>query len=301
MSTLTKVFLVLVAVFSVALSTLTIAANGMGHRWKKSAEDWKAAALAAQSNERVLAVQNKLTHEQDLERIRKLTAENEALRQAQANAIAELEKKEIELAQLQNQTVSLNGNVTSLTEMLNVVNGQLSREQEHNRTLVARNSELERTNIDLNDRTKELTSSLAMAQAHVRALTQQIAAAEEQRRTGQPPAGTQIPGGPGIVEADVPSVRPEGAPVSTTPIRGTVTKIRQNIASISVGSADGVAPGMQFLIFRPSHGEERAKYLGTLQITRVEANSSAGTLLRTTGDIHVGDKATDEASFALSR
>jgi hypothetical protein len=296
-STLTKVFLVLVAVLSVALATLTIAANGMAHNWKKSAEDWKAAALAAQAKERVVAVQAKLTHEQDLDKIRRISAELERARQEQVRLAQALESRSIDVAELQNQVSSLAANITGLRESLMLVQSQLAREQDFGRRLATRNAELERRNIDLNDRTKELTASLAMAHTQVRALQQQIAAMQEAEvRMGLRPS-IQVPG-EGVVEAFVPAVQPQLAAI-TAPIRGAVTKVRHNIASISVGSADGVSLGMRFLIYRPSRGEEGPQYLGTLQVTAVEANQSAGTLIRAVGDIRPGDQATDEASFAM--
>ncbi len=301
MSTLTKVFLVLVAVFAVALATLTIAANALSQSWKKAADHWKAAGLAAQASERAVTVQAALTHEQDLDRIRRLSDEVEQLRTGRTALQAQLDARTLELAQARNQLATLMTDVTGLGDTLRLVTAQFQREQEHARKLVARNAELERRNIDLNDRTKELTTGLAMATTQVRALQQQISAMEEERPradAGLRPA-LQVPG-PGVVEADQPRVQPQIAAI-TAPIRGEILEVRGNIASISVGTADGVSPGMKFLVFRPSSGEQGPEYLGTLQITRTEANRSAGTLLRVSGDIRRGDRATDEASFAMRR
>lgn len=296
MSTLTKIFLVLVAVFSVALSTLTIAANSMQSSWKKSAEDWKAAALAAQANERVVAVQSKLTHDQSLDSIRKLSGEVERLNNELLKHKQNLDARSVELAQSQNQSSSLTANVTGLRETLEVVNGQFAREQEFNRKIGSRNAELERRNIDLNDRVKELTSSLAMANAQVRALQQQVGGYESERPSGlgmKPATATEA-----VVEANLPSVQ-VAYPSTTAPIRGQVTEVRGNVASINVGSADGVQPGMSFMIFRPGGSDGRPQYLGTLQVAKLESRQSAGLLIRTTGDIRPGDRASDESSVAM--
>lgn len=304
MSVLTKVFLVVVAILSIALSTLTIAANSLSHSWRKSADSWKAAALAAQANERATTVQAKLTHEQDLDRLRRTSAEVEKLKTELLEVKQDLEAKSLELAQSQSQGNSLTSNVTGLRETLEMVSAQFSREQEFSRKIATRNAELERRNIDLNDRTKELTTALAMATTQVKALQQQLAAVEEGR--GGTSSGSMglisgpAPGSEAVVEAFRPAPDTSAVGTVTAPIRGAVTAVRGNICGISVGSADGVAPGMRFLIHRGG-GTPGSQYVATLQIARVEANESAGTLVRSSGDIRNGDLATDEASFAMRR
>jgi len=300
-SILTKVFLIVVAILSIALATLSIAANSLSSSWKRSAEDWKAAALAAQANERTVAVQAKLTHEQDLDKLRKLNAEVERLKAELQRTSQDLEAKTVELSQAQTQSAALTANVTGLRETLEMVNAQFAREQEFNRKTAGRNAELERRNIDLNERVKELTSELAMATTQVRALQQQLGGGEaisgpraDATFTPAPVAST----GGLTVEPFQPQVAPGGASVMA-PIRARITGVRGNVAGISVGSADGVAPGMRFLVHRGGTGA--SQYIGTLQVTRVEANESAGTLIRTTAEVQPGDSATDEASFALRR
>jgi len=207
----------------------------------------------------------------------------------------DLDAKTIELGQAQSQGAALTSSVKGLEEQLGMNNAQLNREQEFNRKLSGRNAELERRNIDLNDRVKELTTALAMANTQVRALQQQIGGEAQPSRPGPGAAAPPPSGAPAVVEAFKPSVQPVGA--ATAPIRGTITSVRGNVAGLSVGSADGVAAGMRFVIYRG--GGANSQYVGTLEITRVEANESAGTLSRATGEIQRGDQATDEGSLAL--
>ncbi len=299
MSILTKVFLIVVAILSIALSTLSIAANSMGQSWKKSAEDWKAAALAAQAAERTAVIQAKLTHEQDLDKIRKMSADLQKLQTDVLQVKQDLDAKAVELGQAQNQSAAMTSNLTGLNEQLSLVGSQFNREQEFNRKLSTRNAELERRNIDLNDRVKELTTALAMANTQVRALQQQLGGGDSsayRSPAGPGASATPTTGGPSaVVEAFQPSVQPSGA--VTAPIRGTITTVRGNVAGVSVGAADGVAPGMRFVVYRGNGAN--SKYVGTLEITRVEATEAAGTLSQTTGEIQRGDQATDEASLAM--
>lgn len=299
MSILTKVFLIVVAILSIALSTLSIAANSMGQSWKKSAEDWKAAALAAQAAERTAVIQAKLTHEQDLDKIRKMSADLQKLQTDVLQVKQDLDAKSVELGQAQNQSAAMTSNLTGLNEQLQLVGAQFNREQEFNRKLTTRNAELERRNIDLNDRVKELTTALAMANTQVRALQQQLGGGDSSAYRSPARQGASaapaMGGTSAVVEAFQPSVQPAGA--VTAPIRGTITTVRGNVAGVSVGAADGVAPGMRFVIYRGSGAN--SKYIGSLEITRVEATESAGTLSQTTGEIQRGDQATDEASLAM--
>lgn len=109
----------------------------------------------------------------------------------------------------------------------------------------------------------------------------------------------EMPGGPGIVESGVPSVSSPAVPGAAAPIRGEVLQVKDGLASISVGSADGVAAGMTFLVYRPARGSAKPQYLGTVRVTRVEANQSAGEIVQSEGDLRVGDSVRDEASFAM--
>ncbi|MFQ5424475.1 MAG: hypothetical protein ACE5F9_10905 [Phycisphaerae bacterium] len=301
MSTLTKVFVLLLTLSSIALSMLVVAAFARQEDWRQSMMDWQKTAMAAQAKERAATTSAQLQHQRDLdqhlrdlERVKKLTADKDTL----LTRIDELSRSE---SDLNNKLASEQAQVTSLGNTLNVVNASHNRGQEFSRKLVHRNSELERRNIDLNDRVQELTANMEVAAMQVRALQQQITAMADARETAAPglrPA-IQIPGGAGIVEAGIPSVQPENAARMSAPIRGEIRDIRGTLASISVGRADGVVPGMTFLIYRRAGG--KPVYLGTLRVTTVNANESAGTIEQTEGDIQPGDTARDEASFAMLR
>jgi len=70
------------------------------------------------------------------------------------------------------------------------------------------------------------------------------------------------------------------------PIRGTVTEVADDRASISVGTADGVHRNMTFKIYRNEN------YLGDLLVTYVLPNEAAGTLVLQVGSVVTGDTVT---------
>jgi hypothetical protein len=293
-SVLTKVFVLLLTISSIALSMLVVAAFSQQQNWKASAAEWQAAALSAQAKERTMAANAAIEkqrgldmHQRDLENINTCKAE---LEKSKAQA-AELE---IAVSQAKNQLTAEQGQVTGAQDGLKLVQVALNHEKEFSAKLAKRNSELERANIDLTDRVKELTVNVEMARAQVRALQQQIAGMEPSR------TATQVPGGPNIVESGVPSAAaPATAAQATAPIRGEVKEVNGGLASISVGNADGVSPGMTFLIYRRGPRGGKPMYLGSLKVTHVDANESAGNIEQSAGDIRPGDVVRDEASFAL--
>src|SRR6185436_15990157 len=97
-------------------------------------------------------------------------------------------------AQFQSQLASLTSSLKSVDQTLKVTQAQLVSEQDFARKIGARNNELERRNIDLNDRTKELTTNLAMAHAQNRAYLEQISAMEGRSPDGKSMgAGVPLP------------------------------------------------------------------------------------------------------------
>ena len=292
MSVLTKVFVLVLTVASIALSMFVVAAFSQQQNWKQSAEDWQQAAIAAQAKERSMAGVAALEkarglemHQRDLETINSTKAE---LDKSKAQAT----EMDTALAQAKGQLTVEQQQVTGAQESNKLLQVAVSREKEFSGKLATRNSELERANIDLTDRVKELTVNVEMARAQVRALQQQIAGIEGG------PAKSAAPG-PNVVEANVQTAASPAPAASIAPIRGEVRAVKGTLASISVGSADGVAHGMTFLVYRKGGKGGRAQYLGSIKITRVDANESAGEIEQSAGDIRTGDTVRDEASFAL--
>lgn len=301
MSVLTKVFVVLLTVLSISLSMFVIAAFAKQEKWKESAADWKDAALAAQAKERTVSANAAIEQQRAL--ARRLDAERQ-IRELQASLgerDADVSERDEQIAGLQNQLTVEQSQVTSAQHLKELIQTSFNSEKEFSAKLSRRNNELERRNSDLNDRVKELTAQLAMAQSRVKALKEQIAGMSGGSTMAG--AGTvQIPGGPGIVQSYTPGVAsPSAVSSMTSPIRGEVTGVRGEIAEISVGSADGVAPRMEFMLYRSNGRGAQPEYLGTLRITRVEANRSAGVIEQANGEIRAGDTARDVASFALRR
>lgn len=297
MSVLTKVFVVLLTLLSIALSMFVVAAFAQQENWRTSSQNWRETSLAANAKERTVTANAAIDQQRALARHRNDVATIDAMQDDLAASNDELGRLNQSNASLENKLTVKEGQLTTTNRLSSLLQAAFNREQESSTKLSRRNSELERRNVDLNNRVKELTANMAMAKSRVRALKEQIAAISEDRAAGKV---AQIPGGPGIVQAHTPSVTTTAPPSAmSSPIRAEVTKVNGNLASISVGSADGVAHGMMFLLYRPAINGGTPQYLGTLRVTRVETNQCAGSIEQAEGEIRPGDSARDEASFAL--
>ena len=71
--------------------------------------------------------------------------------------------------------------------------------------------------------------------------------------------------------------------VSGVPIRGVIRQVDQDLAALSVGSSSGVREGMKFRAIRGD------RYLGELEVTRVEPTESVARIVRRQRAIVVGD------------
>lgn len=297
MSVLTKVFVVLLTVFSIALSMLVVAAFAKQEDWRASAMDWQAKSLAADAKARTITENAAIEQQRSLTAQRDYVAQISELRDRQIGSVSEIADLERSLANAENQLTVEQGQATSLSQQNGVILADLNAERQLSSKLVTRNAEVERRNIDLNDRVKELTSDMTMASSQIRSLKQQIVAMGD---TAGLSVASQIPSGPATIEAGIPTARvPSMVSLAGSQIRGEITQVDGNLASISVGSADGVAPGMVFLIYRPGRGGSKPIYLGSLRITKVEAGLAAGLIEQSVGDIRPGDAARDELSFAM--
>jgi len=74
-------------------------------------------------------------------------------------------------------------------------------------------------------------------------------------------------------------------------IKGEITQVHDKLASLSIGSAQGVAAGMEFVVYRSG------QYLGKLKVTTVQPEESAGELSQIQGAIRSGDNVTDKFEF----
>lgn len=295
MSTLTKVFVVLLVVFSIAFTMLTVSVVSQTPGWKNNFEKAQQSANIAETNLRNLiashaaeAASLKDTIKEDRQEIGKLQTD---LRDARND----LATRRSELAQAASEKSGAEAMNRGLASQLQAAQSVREEYRSQRNDLEQRNINLEQRNNDLNDRVNELSAQLAVLNEQKRQFEQQINILRNEN--GRLASAARMPGSGAVMESAT-GVALAGVtaetPIAQTPVRGKVLGISGNIVTISVGSSDGVKTGMLFVIHRDG------EYVGDIQIAVVDPNQCAGRLLRSKFAPTANDQVTDAASLSSS-
>jgi hypothetical protein len=281
-STLTKVFVVLTSVLSIALSCLFIAAAAQWDNWRdlafKYQEGRNAAITQAQSTAASMQAALAMKDEALATQARKLQSALDTVNDLN-NQNAGLRS---DLAKTENERLAAEAGRTKLQEILDVSTGELKATQKQNQTLLSQNIDLQSRGARLNNRVLELTTSVTILQDQIRNIQEKLYACEQQNTELEQRAGTAVtrapaPEAPPGVVAAAPSVAGE--------IRGEIVEVDGVYATINVGEGAGVVPGMTFMVYR-----EGGVYLGDLVIERVRPSQAGGRLATLVeGEIRKGD------------
>ena len=286
MSTLTKVFIVLMVIFSIAFTMTTISFVARTNDWKALAEDYRAEQLLVESHMRNLAAAHAAEKTVWLDAKKALDDRIASLETAQAGHLSEIAERRDEGARLRAEKSDGEALAHRLASELQVAQSGWLEQRQQRQQIEKRNLELERRNLDLNERVNEQTAQVLVLVQQQRQLEQQVNILREEnaKLAGAGRVGV------GQKPMDLAGVKPV-APAAAAPIRGQIVEVRGKLATISVGSADGVQKGMVFIIHRGSD------YIGDIEITDVEPNLSAGRLLRTRATPRAKDMVADESAL----
>lgn len=296
MSTLTKVFTVLLAIFSIAFTTMAVSMAVQVTDWRETAQKYDEHARVADANLRnlIAATSAELASAQEtiqghLGEITRLKGEAQASRNELAQFRADLARADSEKSGAE----AINRGLLAQLSACGAARDEFRTQRDE---LERRGIDLERRNIDLNDRVNEQTAQIAVLLEQKRQFEQQIniLRGEGERvagvvGAGEPVVSMEAPAGAAIsqVTALTPAMR--------SPIRGHVVDVNGNIITISVGAADGIKKDMVFVVHRND------EYIGDLKIDLVDPNQSAG---RPVGPPFVprpGDQVTDSLAIGSSR
>ena len=284
MSTLTKIFALLVSALSIFLCGVIVTFLASAEDYRGEAEDWQTKAEAAQIQD--LAAQNALTIY-----MQKQEAASEQLRTNIASMHMLLEDRNRQLATAsQESSVNVSLANTAVTTMgalrETITNMQASQEeltkalqQSRNKMIEAQTQMVELTR-HLNSekvKTNQLENLRRRNLEKIRALEDQNAAIHRQLKK------VTLSSSEFRDDEKVTMARTELAGV---PIRGQITEIDGDNVAISVGSASGVRKDTRFWITRGD------KFLGNLEVVYVESNESVGRLANKQGVVVRGDTVT---------
>lgn len=272
MNILTKICIVVLVVLVIFASAVFITKATVDPVYAKLAADQKTRAEILQvqvANDQVVLARQI----QELEQCRKT-----ALAQAQ-EAADNAKALQTQLALAKGDIMRLNSekslqelalttgqsNIAALTNQNKLYSEQLQAAQQ---LASEKQIEAQKLSSDLLD----LKSLYARQEKQLETLNESVAAArEEARRAGE--AGTAEAG---------------AAPTSAEQITGTVTTVRNDLASINIGSSNGVKMGEKLVIFRDG------KFIGYLQVELVDASEASGIITDKVADPMQGDKVTNK-------
>ncbi len=296
MTTVAKVFLVLLVIGAIALSTASITLTAQARNWKQLADQYRSDAVAAWASATSFTAEARVREEQ-LEQLAPALAEQMGNLQKDLDARQkDLADLRTEIERLKVESASDKAAVLKLSTALKTEQDRANQWQEQNQQALARALDLEKRNIDLNGRVQELTASVNVLENQTRVLQQRNYGLQEQvtklrEQTASGPQSTTVAG----VQPATGAAQPLSTPAAT-PIRGKVLQVDGNVIGLSVGTTDGVKPNMAFVVYRGD------KTLGRVLIRDVDAQVSAGTLDKKFGDpIQVGDQVIDEAGLMAQR
>ncbi len=296
MSTLTKVFIILLVVFSIAFTTMTVSIVAQTADWRDLANSYEQHAAVADTNLRHMIAANaaelataKDTITDHLEGIRDLQSRLQVAR----NEAAQLRSELARAASEKSSSEAINRGLLAQLQSAEAARAEYRTQRDG---LERGSIDLERRNVDLNDRVNELTARIVVMMEQRRQLEQQVnilrteneKLAHDARKV---PTGVAIEEPAGVALAGVAAV----TPAATSPIRGHVLEVSGNIVTISVGAADGVKQDMVFVVHR---GDE---YVGDLRITLVDPDQAAGRAVGSGVVPQPGDEVTDALGLGSSQ
>lgn len=292
MTTTTKIFVILVCLFSFVFVPLAVSFAARTHNWRKLADDYRSELAIAYANERsVMAIAAS-----EIERHKALRDKERERCETLDRQVKDLQTQNAELVRERDDLARSRDDWTISTRLLTA---EMAVKTQHNEELLdakekalERERELRIRNIQLNDRVKELDAKLVVVTQQLRQKLDEIAAYRDENERLRKASGLGTASSI-LVSSPTPSARAEGS-ATPSPVYGTVTKVQGSLATIDVGSLAGVQKGARMVVLR--NGTE---YVCDLQITdQVQPTEAVGeVLLERDKRIQPGDRVEDAESF----
>ena len=265
MNILTKTFIVLYLVASVALAVFVFMWMGTTQSFKDQLQQERTGRIAAMAGEikeknRAADFQAQLaSRTQDLDaQIAALKTAGETANRSLTEVKSDLDKANASLAEETNKVKTLSLTVAAQEQAIASKDSELTNTRPQLTDAVKKKSEMERA---LNEKTNQYdlaVKALRATQEELQVVREKLAQAQQQQKSGaagsENPAITAAPSAPKM-NGKVSEVKPIGDKLFVT---------------LALGSRDGVVVGNRFVIYRDN------KYVGDAIIQRVTVDQSVG-------------------------
>ncbi len=264
MSIVTKIFVVLVTIFAVVHVSLVIAYVNNTAAIKGALEDATQEVAAARTQARLIEAEMAATQDNVADTVAEAAQGRQQLRNEIDELTTELAGKDQQIAELKSDLATTRAQISTLAagdeqtaRIIQMLESELSQKRD---ALI----KADKQNIELTDQNQELAVDIDTMREQVRLLQEKLAGARQQL-VEMEQRQQRVVTAAGDQARPVPAIKP---------IRGKITNVQQvdgeTFVAVNVGSNDQVAEGMMFIIHR---GDD---YIGSLEITNVDLNASAG-------------------------
>jgi len=270
LSTLTKILIVLLSLFSFFLCGTVVTYVGNANNYKKSYEVEKSAKEVALAEKASALRQYNEQVDEFKKRTEKFNGQIQLLEDEKSKLVADLRTAERDSLRYQTRADNWQGILTGFEQTIANLEQSLKVTQEQLDTVRKADIQEKQEFNQLTARLYETLVQLETLRADKRRLLEEKTAMEDQFRKAS--------GGQTVsARANVVTPRPSlAAPVSAMPgaadLKGLITEVGESLVSVSIGTADGVSKGM---IFHVTRGDE---FVCDVMITDVDTNKAAGVL-----------------------
>jgi hypothetical protein len=276
---LTKIFIVSLVVLILIACPIFIRQATVAPSWRSAYQTCLANAEAAKQNAQLMALGAQQLGQQYAQ-LQQEYARDAASRQIQ------LDEQAGQLVLVRQENARLSGELQALTVELGRLRADYETNTKRTELLAQQRQEAFAQLETLNEESRRLSDQFQQLQLEAerqreigRMLNEQLVEREERIRQLE----QMIAGGGGAVPA-APSAA--AAPAEAPSITGTVTGIKDNLASVNIGSAKGIKAGMQLVVYR---GPE---FVAHLRVQDVRVDESAGLIADQRLEVQQGDKVT---------
>ena len=283
MSTLTKVLIVLLSLFSIFLCGTVVTYVG-------NANSYKALYETAQGDMTVLAAEQASAQRYYKEqvdavgaRIKEFNERIQRLEDDKGELMADLRNAERASLQYQHRADSWQGILTGSEQTTgNLVVSLEAARQELDKIRKDDIEESKEFN-ELTDRLYETMVQLLVLQADKQRLLEEKSGLEEQLNLAAGGRAAVVKAGGNVVTPVRGSARAAVSMPEATDLKGLVTEVNELLVSVSIGSADGVEQNM---VFHVTRGDD---FICNVVITHVDTNKAAGVLDLKVDQPKIGD------------
>jgi hypothetical protein len=287
LSTLTKIAIVVLAVLVLLATPLFIQQAAVPQNWRENYNQLYQKLQTSEVNRQQLALAEEAWRQSYLG---EKTKREELMQQSQSDA----EQNRITLANLRQDLAVRDSQLQQLTANYNGLKAELQKAVDFN---AQQAKELKQVQTDLanaQDQLRQARDKIQEDATQIELLTQsqRVAAAQLTEKEAEladikrEVSRTGAAGGAGTPSVAAGAAKP--VPAAGPRIEGTITAVKGDTASLNIGAASGIKQGMEFIIYR---GPD---FVAHLQISLVNASTSAGVIVNAQRDVKQGDKATNK-------